>query len=118
MSRRNPGANPPFSIRIPAELKAHVKQTAGSRQISASKYICALVSADMSGNRSRGPGRQHVVLGKELARIHAAIIACGNLTIASASTYPDGALCTKRIIDELRDVAAAVLRLEDKARAK
>jgi hypothetical protein len=108
----NLAGNAPFSIRLPAELRAHLNEMSDRRMVSKAAYVCALIEADM-GKRTRRPSRQHVLLRKELALIHAGIIALGNQVTSGQVDYRGQA---KIITDGLNEVVTAILRLEDEIR--
>jgi hypothetical protein len=114
MKRKTHRGNAPFSIRLPAELRTHLKEMSDFRMISEAAYVCALIEADI-GKRPRRPSRQHVFLRKELAKIHAAIIALGNQVTSGHVDYRGQA---EVITDGLINIVAAILRLEDKVRGK
>jgi hypothetical protein len=106
--------NAPFSIRMPAELRTHVKEMADARMVSEAAYICTLIEADM-GKRPRRPSRQHVMWRQEFTKIHAAIIYCGK---QASSGQVDYRRKPNVVTDGLIDVVAALLRLEDQVRGK
>jgi hypothetical protein len=118
MTRKTQRGSAPFSIRIPLELRTHVKKMAGDRKIAEGGYLCALIENDM-GKRSRRPTRQHVMWREQLKKIHEAIIACGDQVKArqrDCCDHPetDG----QRTLDELMNVVTAILQLEDAVRRK
>jgi hypothetical protein len=112
MKRRTHRGNPSFSVRLPPEVMAHVRDMAASRMIKKGTYVHALIKADM-GTRKRAPSRQHVVLRRELANIHAAIIELGN-RVSSGHLDCHAAQITDRIVE----LVATLLRLEDEVRGK
>jgi hypothetical protein len=114
MKREPRRGNAPFSIRLPTELRIHLKDMSDFRMTSEAAYFCALIQADM-GKRSRRPSKQHVLLRTELTKIHVAIIALGNQVTSSQVDYREQA---KVITDGLSEIVAAILRLEDGVRGK
>jgi hypothetical protein len=96
----------PFSIRASVEFKTHVR-------ISQAAYLQTLIDID-TGKRSRRPGKQNIALSEELAKIHKAIIACGNRRGSSDHRGSHD----QAIIDELVRLTAAVLQLGNPARRK
>jgi hypothetical protein len=104
----------PFSIRIPPELRTHVKKMAGDRQISEGAYLCALIENDM-GKRSRRPRTQDVMWREQLKRIHEAIIGRGDRVKAGQSDCCDHG---QKSLDELVNMTTALLQLEDAVRRK
>jgi hypothetical protein len=118
MTGRTRRGHAPFSIRIPLELRTHVKKMAADRMMAEGAYLCMLIENDMA-KRPRRAGKQHVMWRQELAEILKAIIACGNKVNSSQRDrrdFPetDG----QRIIDELVKAVTAVLQLEDAVRRK
>ena len=102
----------PFSMRLTAEERAYLNSESERSKVSKAACIRALIAADM-GKRTRRPSRQHVLLRKELAAIHAGIIALGNQV---TSGQVDGRGQAQIIIGGLKAVVAAILRLEDEIR--
>jgi hypothetical protein len=108
----------PFSMRIPPELRTHVKKMAGDRQISEGSYLCALIENDM-GKRSRRPSTRDVMLREQLKKIHEAIIGRGDRLTAGRCDccgHPD--TDSQKSLNELVNITTAVLQLEDAVRRK
>lgn len=103
----------PFSIRASVEFKTHVRKMAKDLRISQAAYLQTLIDID-TGKRSRRPGKQNIALSEELAKIHKAIIACGNRRGSSDHRGSHD----QAIIDELVRLTAAVLQLGNPARRK
>jgi hypothetical protein len=108
----------PFSIRIPPELRTHVKKMAGDRQISEGAYLCTLIENDI-GKRSRRPSTQHVMWREQLRKIHEAIIERGDRVQArQRDCYDHPETDGQGARDELVNITTALLQLEDAVRGK
>jgi hypothetical protein len=70
--------NTPFSLRLSDDLRARATEKAASKNITIGQYIRDLVEADLSGTAPRRRRRKYDDLRQDLAKIHAAIITCGN----------------------------------------
>ena len=111
-----------FSVRLPPDLRTHIRNAARDRGLKDSEYIRDLVRADLLRKRSRGRGRQNVILRQELAKIHAAIIACGNQIVDTRERghcrRSDCEARSDQAIAVLKDQVTAIFLLEDKVRGK
>jgi hypothetical protein len=104
-----PGTNAPFSLRLPDELRAKVRERAASRNLTVGEYIRDLVEADLSGTAPRRRRKKHDDLRRDLAKIHAAIITCGN------QIKRVDRLCTSDRCRRLDDDQDQILLLKDAA---
>jgi len=113
-------ASRPFSLRLSADLRHEIEVRATSLELSVGEYLRRLIEADLSGKPvRRGRGESHAIR-RELARIHGAIIECGNSVegahrrcASELSGHTDVAcgVDSDGIVATLRDIVSAVLVL-------
>jgi hypothetical protein len=111
-------ASKPFSLRLSADLRRQIEDRATSLDLSVGEYLRRLIEADLSSKPiRRGRGPSHAIR-RELARIHGAIIECGNSIegahrrCASELSGRTDVACgvdDDRIVATLRDIVSAVL---------
>jgi hypothetical protein len=108
--------NAPFSLRLPLELRNKVDHRAALRNLSVGQYLRDLVEADLSGTHKRRRRRKYDELRQDLARIHAAIIACGN-EIGCVNRQDDSnprsaeEHLREQAVGSLKDAVAALIHL-------
>jgi hypothetical protein len=107
----------PFSIRIPPELRTHVKKMAGDRNVAEGAYLCMLIENDM-GKRSRRPSIKDVMWREQFKKLHEAIIERGDRVQAQRDCCDHSETDGQRTLDELVNITTALLQLEDAVRGK
>jgi len=129
MGRTTPvPGNAPFSLRLPSDLKARASEKASSKGLSVGQYVRGLVETDLTGATPRRRHGKYDGLRQDLAKVHGAIIACGNqvenmgrVCASERRGHPGGDPCRidrEQIIDLLKDVVSAVLLLARSIRAR
>ena len=107
----------PFSIRIPPELRTHVKKMAGDHRITEGAYLCTLIKNDM-GKRSRRPSTQDAMWREQFKKMHEAIIGRGDREAKRRDCLGHLETDSQRNLDELVNVTTALLQLADAVRGK
>jgi hypothetical protein len=106
-----------LSLRLTEDLKTKATERAASKGLNVSEYVRDLVEADLSATTPRRRRRKYDDVREELAKIHAAIIACGNqLKRADGGNtdpgrYPDDHRVDQEQILLLKDLVTSVLLL-------
>jgi hypothetical protein len=98
-----------FSVRLDEDLRREADERAAALGIPLGVYIRSLIEVDVRGKRVRRGRKKYDELRRDLAGIHATIIAVGN-RMASA----DDIVYREEGIAALKDVVAAVLVLGHK----
>jgi hypothetical protein len=107
---------PPFSLRLPERLRTSATQKATASGQSLGKYIRALLEADLSGLQVARRRRKYDELRKDLAKVHASIILCGNriersfLETGESGTQSDDD-SAREMLNMLKDATSALVLL-------